>query len=274
MKRFAAVLLMLLCLTSCGEPTSSQPAVSPAFPEVNPGDGGVLTTDLIVSSRTIEYPFAASKPAFVPARQEGSEFVLRLCPDDSVPAGTDLSGIEVWVYDMVELLATHSDIQQYAGGDVRRYVTDAAGEVRFLRGDNAINLDVKIDALPAGIGANLLFGFYDPDENCVDCILSVPHSAQISVGSQLHDIGIELINEDGEFVYAAYSYTPIYTRRASAPDQVEVSGVVKCGELELPVFHTVDLSGEDEYYKLKKLEQIGLVTGQEQELLDSFGPYF
>jgi len=274
MKRLTAVLLMLFCLTSCGLPTSDQPAGSPAFPEVNPGDGGVLTTDLTVTG-AVRKSRVRSAPKFERPRQEGSEFVLRISPDETVPADTDLSGIEVWVYNMVMRPTSSSYAKEFDSAGVCHYFTDELGEIHILREEDMyISVDLQIDTFPEGMGIKQYGSLYDPEENSAGYILAEPHSVEVHVGSRLDDVQIGLLDASGEYMQAEYSYKPIYTRRASAPDQVEISGVVKCGDLELPVFHTVDLSGEEEYYKLKKLEEVGLVTEQEQELLNSFGPYF
>ena len=274
MKRFFVGFLLLLCLVSCGQPMSNQPAGSPAFPEVNPGDGGVLTTDLTVIG-AVRKSLVRSAPKFDRPGTQGSEFVLRIVPDKTVPAGIDLSGIEVWVYNMVMRPTSSSYAKEFDSTGVCRYFTDALGEIHIFREEGMyISIDLQIDTFPEGMGIKQYGSLYDPEENSANYILAEPHSVEINVGNRLDNIQISLLDAGGEYMQAEYSYTPIYTRRASAPNQVEISGVVKCGNLELPVFHMVDLSGEDEYYKLKDLEQIRLVTRQEQELLDSFGPYF
>ena len=274
MKRLAVVLLTLFCLTSCGLPTSNQPAVSPAFPEVEPGDGGVLTTDLTVTG-AVRKSLVRAVPKFDRPGTQGSEFVLRIVPDETVPADIDLSGIEVWVYNMVMRPTSSSYAKEFDSTGVCRYFTDALGEIHIFREEGMyISIDLQIDTFPEGMGIKQYGSLYYPEENSADYIFTEPHGVEVNVGNHLEDIQISLLDAGGEYMQAEYSYTPIYTRRASAPDQVEVSGVVTCGDQELPVFHLVDLSEEEEYYKLKNLERIGLVTKQEQELLDSFGPYF
>ena len=270
MKRFAAALLLLLCLVGCGPTGSAQPAGSPAFPELNPGDGGVLTNDLIAEG-AIRTSFVRSEPDFSKPKQEGNEFVLRFCPDESVPTGTGLSGIEVWVYNMVMRPTSSDYAKEFDSTGVCRYFTDTQGEIHIFREDGMyISIHLQIDTFPEGVGVKQYGILFDPDEDSADYIISVPHSAEILV-NRLDDIQVSLLDVCGEYTQAEYSYKTVYTRRALAPDQVEISGVVKCGELELPVLHVVDLSGEEEYYKLKDLERVGLVTRQEQKLLDSFG---
>jgi len=262
-------------LSSCEVPSAGQPAGSPADPELEAGAGGILTEDLTSRGRTIRIYPSDAKKGYEMTNGTGSEVVVRFVPDDSVPAGTDLSGIETIVCELVSMEVWDEYSTGYSFNDAFLCVTDETGTARFNRPTEICLLDVEYNTLPNGVGVRGAIAANLKAEDTVrEYTLTASGAAQLCLGNHTDDVQIELLGEDGVGVFAAYTYTPVYTRRASASDVVEISGTVKVGGMELEVFETMDLSGEEEYDKLKMLERIDLVTREEQKLLDSFNHHF